>query len=176
MASAPTSNKPIQAPQPQKAGRKKSGGIMGVIVAVMLAIGAVMLLPTTLIVVTGVIPMAVAFFVDSSKERMLGPTVTFLNFAGLLPLLVKLWQQGHTVDNALSILAAPHMMLLILIPSSVGWLLYNYVPVMVSGIVRRKAEARIRALERDQEKLVEEWGASVIGNTHSAASSAGAEN
>ena len=145
------------ATMPKKAGR----GIMGVVMAVFFAIIAVSMLPTTLILVVGMMPAAVAYFVDTSRERSLGPTVLFLNFAGVLPSLFKLWQHGHTVDRALDLIMQPTMMLIMLLPAAFGWMLYFYVPMLVSGLLRRNAEMRIRRIEKDQEYLIEQWGSAV---------------
>lgn len=148
------------APEATNAPAKK-GGIMGMILGVFAAIMAVMMLPTTLVVVIGLVPSAVAFFVDTSRDRMLGPIVMSLNVAGVLPLVLKLWQHGHTMNAAVDILTEPFMMALVLTPSAFGWLLFNYTPQLVSGIMRRRAESRIRTLEKYQEDLVQQWSNAV---------------
>lgn len=143
---------------------KKGFGASAIIIAMLGAIGAVAMLPSTIILLLGMIPTAVAYTVDSSRERALGRVVMCMNFAGTLPCLLKLWQQGHTVANALDIMTQPIMMALILIPTAFGWMIYSYVPYLVVGIVRRKAEARIRTLTKFQDDLVEQWGPGVAGN------------
>jgi hypothetical protein len=136
---------------------------MGLMLAVTLSIGAVAMLPTTILIMAGMIPTAVAYFVDSSRERGLGPTVLFLNFAGIMPSLFKLWQHGHSVSRALELVLQPMNMLVMLLPAAFAWLLYMYVPILVSGVLRRNAEARIKRIERDQEYLIDQWGSLVSG-------------
>lgn len=131
---------------------------------ILMAMFAIFILPTTLILIVGLVPSAVAYFADSSKERTLGATVFYLNAAGVVPLLLKLWQHGHTVPFALDLLTRPMMLLLVLVPSACGWLLFQYMPYLVIGILRRKAEATIKTLEKLRAELVEQWGTKVTGD------------
>lgn len=142
---------------------KKGFGFGVILVCLLMALGAVALLPSTIIISLGMIPTAVAYFVDNSRERGLGRVVMCLNAAGVLPGLLRLWHQGHTVSNALEIACEPIMMALVLVPSAVGWMIYGYVPLLVVGLVRKKAEAQIRALEKAQENLIQQWGPAVAG-------------
>jgi hypothetical protein len=86
-----------------------------------------------------------------------------LNFAGVLPALLKLWSQAQTVDAAMDIMTQPFMLAIMLFPAACGWMLYSYMPYMVVGLVRRKAEARIKTLEKYQQELVDQWGQIVTG-------------
>lgn len=128
-----------------------------------LAIVAVMMLPTTIIILVGMIPSVVAYFVDTSRQRTLGPTVLYMNFAGVLPVLLKLWKQTPNMNNATELLMDPFMLLLMLAPAGFGWILFIFIPPLVSGILRKRAEMRMTTLENDQKKLVEEWGPEVMG-------------
>lgn len=159
MASTPHTGK-------QQASSAKSGGgfgIAGILGGVFLAVIAVFMLPTTLLLVIGMIPTVVAYFVDTSKQRTLGPTVFYLNFAGVLPVLLKLWTQKPNINTALDLIMDPFMLLMMLAPAGFGWLLFLYIPPLVSGLMRRRAEMRINLLESDQKRLIEEWGQEVAG-------------
>lgn len=148
-------------PDPKAPKKKRKGGIASIFVGLLIAMGAVAVMPTTLIFVVGMVPTAVAYFVDNSRDRTLGPTVFFLNAAGVLPALLTLWQGNHTMSAAIDVLAQPTVILVILLPAAIGWLLYGYTPLFIGGILRRRAEMRIRALEKEQESLVSAWGAQV---------------
>ncbi len=155
----------MSAKKPQAAkSKKKKGGIKGILLGLIIAMGAVAIMPTTLIFVVGMIPAAVAYFVDNSRDRTLGPTVCFLNFAGVLPALLTLWRGNHTMDAAVDVLSQPAVILVMLLPAAIGWLLYGYTPVFVGGILRRRAEGRIRSLEKEQEALAAAWGPQVRNN------------
>jgi len=160
MAQATPPNKPAA---PVAKPVKKSMGAKGMFIGMVAAVSAVAMMPTTLLVVVGMIPTAVAYFVDNSKEKSLGPVIFYLNFAGVLPSLLKLWKNGHTVANSLAILMDPMMLALMLVPAACGWMLYAYIPYLVTGIIRHKAEMRIRTLEKYQQELIDHWGHTVSG-------------
>ncbi|MDB5477527.1 MAG: hypothetical protein JWM96_22 [Alphaproteobacteria bacterium] len=154
------------APKPKKSNRMGS-----VVLALIFALMAVKLLPTTLVIMIGLIPTAAAYIADTSKARDLGATVLAMNVAGMFPALLKLWHGPHTSPRALEIMTQPLMLLMVLIPAGFGWLLFYFVPYLISGLMRRKAEARIKSLEEYQEELVTKWGSEVtyLGNPANAA-------
>lgn len=158
---ADTKNKPGKAAAPKKNGKS----FLSLFAALLLAMLAVFLLPTTIMIVIGMVPTIVAFFVDTSREKNLGPTVFCLNFAGVFPALLKLWKSSHTVDNAIDLMIQPSVMLVILMASGFGWLLYLYIPPLVSTVMRKRGEARIRQLEKQQEELVEQWSMTIVKTT-----------
>jgi len=142
---------------------KKKGTFAGLMLGILMAVMAVVFLPMTLVVVVCLVPSAVAFFVDTSRDRLLGPTVLLLNAAGVVPALFSLWQHGHSMGAAVGIVTQPTILLIALLPSGLAWMLFNYTPFFVSSILRRKAEMRIRAIEKYQEAMVKEWGPEVMG-------------
>lgn len=144
---------------PPKSGNGNT--ILGMIIGIVFAIMAVILLPTTIVIMVGLVPSAVAFFVDNSRDRFLGFTVLAMNIAGLLPTVLRLWKTGHHMDNAISLISQPSVLTMILIPAGIGWLLYLYTPQLVSKMVRKRAEARIRHLEKQQKELIEQWSVAV---------------
>lgn len=137
------------------------GAAWGIGVGILFALLAVVLLPTTVVIAVGLVPAAVAFFVDSSRERLLGSTVLCMNAAGVLPAVLRLWKQGHNMDTAIQIITQPIILTVILVSSGVGWLLYIYTPQFVGKLVRKRAEMRIRALEKYQKELVDHWSPAV---------------
>ncbi len=143
---------------------KKSGKNFAFIFSSMfMAILAVMMLPMTLIILIGMIPSFVAYFVDTTRQRTLGPTVMYMNFAGVLPVLLKLWKLSPNMNNATELLTDPFMLFLMLAPAGFGWILFIIIPPMVSGVLRRRAEIRMQTLENDQKKLIEQWGNEIMG-------------
>lgn len=153
-------------PAPKKAvpSKKKSSGIKGVVIGVLCAMIAVSVMPTTIIFAIGMVPTLVAVFVDNSRSKNLGATVGFLNFSGVLPALLQLWSGSHTINNAIEIISRPTIILVMLLPAALGWILYGYTPLIIGGILRRRAESRIRSLEKEQDKLVKTWGDQVKTN------------
>jgi hypothetical protein len=151
-----------KAPKPTASTVKKKT-TKGLVLAIVFTVGLVMLLPTTLIVAVGLLPTAVAAFADSSRERLAGLTLGCMNLAGVLPPVLRLWQMGHDVKNAMAILTQPYMLLLMYGGAAVGFLLYINTPLMVSGILRRQAITRLKSIEKQYVELQEEWGPEVAG-------------
>jgi hypothetical protein len=88
----------------------KTSAAKGIVTAFAIAVGAILLMPTTLIIAVGMLPTAVAIFVDNSRERLAGLTLGCMNFAGVMVPLLQLWKSGHSVDIAISILVQPYML------------------------------------------------------------------
>ncbi|HEY1097070.1 MAG TPA: hypothetical protein VGF14_07500 [Alphaproteobacteria bacterium] len=139
----------------------KSSAGKGLFVAFIFTVGAIMLLPTTLVLAVGLLPTFVATFSDNSRERLAGLTLGCMNVAGVLPPLLRLWNMGHTVENAILILLQPYMLLLMYGGAAIGFLLYINTPLMVSGILRRQAQYRLKTIEKHYAELQEEWGPEV---------------
>lgn len=167
--SSGTGNPANGAPHSKSIPSTGKGTILGVIIGIVFALMAVILLPTTIVILVGLVPSAVAFFVDTSRERLLGSTVLCMNIAGLLPAVLRLWKQGHTMDMAITLISQPSVLVVILVSSGVGWLLYIYMPQFVSKLARKRAEVRIRTLERLQGELIEQWSKAVAGTSAQAA-------
>lgn len=148
------------APSPVKT-EKKSGVLTSFISVILLVVGVVTLLPTTMIIIVGMLPTAVATFVDNSRERLAGLTVGCMNVAGVLPPLLALWHDGHTVENAINIMMHPYMLLSMYGGAALGLVLYINTPLMVSGLLRKQAAFRLKAIDRQRNDLREEWGPDV---------------
>lgn len=150
------SKEPAPAAAPPRRGMIQT--LFGSIVFAGCAIG---FLPTTIIVIVGMLPTIVAIFVDSGKERLAGLTVGCMNIAGVLMPVMALWDKGHTVENAIHILSQPYMLLVMYGGAALGALLYINTPLMVSGLLRRQAAYRLKMIEKQCEDLREEWGPEV---------------
>jgi hypothetical protein len=125
-------------------------------------LGALML-PTTIMVVVGMIPTIVAFVIDRDPEKSAGMTVGSMNLCGVMPFLISLWQGGHTIDLAVQTLLHPFPYMMMYGAAAVGWLLYYGIPPMVAGGLAMRDTARSRDLDKKREALVEEWGFEVTG-------------
>jgi hypothetical protein len=145
----------------QKNINHKAGTAKGLVTVFAIVVSAILLMPTTLIFIVGMLPTAVAVFVDNSRERLAGLTLGCMNFAGVMTPLLQLWKTGHSVDIAISILVQPYMLLLMYGGAAIGLLLYINTPLMVSGILRRQATNRMKTIERTHAELQEEWGQEV---------------
>ena len=146
----------------EKKKKKKQGvGTFSLFLAILFAIGAVMMMATTMVFVVGMVPTAVAFFSDTSKSKTAGLTIGSMNFAGVLPAILELWSRGHSVDIALNVISEPLMLLYMYGGAGISAFLYVNLPPIISVFLRAQAKHRIKKLEDKKQDLLETWGPKV---------------
>lgn len=121
----------------------------------------VVLLPTCVVLLIGMVPTAVAAMVDRTRGRYLALTVGPLNFCGALPGVVDLWRAGQAYRTALDLAGDPYFWLMSYAAAGIGWLVYLTLPVVLAGYYAMATTRRVEALRRHQEKLVATWGEDV---------------
>ncbi|MCK5284003.1 MAG: hypothetical protein KAJ86_00290 [Alphaproteobacteria bacterium] len=124
---------------------------------------AVVFLPTTIILIIGLLPSFVSVFVDKSKKKITPITVGALNLAGCSPFLFELWVQGNTVGDAMRIIADPMSVVVMYSAAAVGYLLDWAVTGMISGFLYQKGIVRQDVIVNRQNELVSRWGKEVTG-------------
>lgn len=136
----------------------------GTMAMLMLALipGALVILPTTVLVLVGMIPTIVAYFTDRNDDKSAPITVGAMNMCGVMPFAIKLWQSGHTLGIVTDLLRDPTTLMYMYGAAGVGWLVYYGVPPIVARILVARDEYRIKSLDADRQMLVEEWGPDVI--------------
>lgn len=144
----------------RRAAQKKRKRTVMLLLVAMVPLGLIML-PTTLILLIGMIPTLVAFVADRHPEKYAAITVGGPNFCGVMPSLLALWTQGHHVQTALHQLSDPFKLLLIFGLSAVGWVIYYSVPPFISMFISKRNEATIRDMRDLQKALVDEYGEEV---------------
>lgn len=115
----------------------------------------------TLLVCTGLIPTLVALFTDTDQNRSSLATIGYLNFAGVLPFLIELWQKGQTMEAAMAILGDPFTWVVMLGSAGIGHLILYTVPIIVSSMILMRQESRLRTLREGVTQLETVWGADV---------------
>ncbi len=143
-----------------KGGKKKGGG--GKLIFLMTLAGC--LVPfgvPTLLVSLGLIPTLVALLTDTDENRSSLATIGYLNFAGVLPFLIELWQNGQTMDAALRIIRDPFSWVVMFGSAGVGQLMLYTIPPIVTSMVLMKQESRLRTLREAVQQLEAIWGPDV---------------
>lgn len=131
---------------------------------IVLAVGmGVLLLPSSFLLMVGMIPTAVAGFVDRSKSGAQILTVGSMNLAGCAPFLFDLWMQGHTFDISMRIALNPQAIVVMYAAAGVGYLLDWAMTGVVSGIMVKRGESRAKVIREQQKQLIERWGRKVTG-------------
>src|SRR6185503_11392278 len=81
-----------------------------------------------------------------------------LNLAGLYPVLMPLWTQGHTMERAIKTLADPITGAVIVGFTMVGCVIYFATPPIVSMALRYRIGRDIADIEERHKDLISYWG------------------
>lgn len=129
----------------------------------MLFAGGALFLPTTVMLVVGMMPTLVMLVVDRTKERLRALTVGSMNLAGCMPFVMELWQREHTIHMALSYLTQPRTIVVMYFAAAIGYMIEWMVSGLVAGVAAQKAQSRIAAIEKKHIEMEHRWGAEVNG-------------
>ncbi|MGP1395682.1 MAG: hypothetical protein ACTS3R_09235 [Inquilinaceae bacterium] len=124
----------------------------------------------------GMVPTLVAFISGRDPDRYAPIAVGSLNFCGVMPTVIDLWQTGHTVSNAAHILGDPLNWLIMYTAAGIGWLIYFTVPAATQAFIAHSHQAHIAKKQALQKELLAEWGRAVTGLPDEADSAEDAEN
>ena len=126
---------------------------------------ALLLLPTTVVLLAAMVPTLVARIVDPAPGRHLTITVGSLNFAGALWFMYDLWSAGQGFSEIMPTLGDMMGWLCALVGAGTGWAIYSLMPILSRSIATAKSNARMSRIRKSQEDLVEQWGDPVRGGT-----------
>lgn len=138
---------------------KKPGSIK--IAIFMLLVTMFVFLPTTILFSVCLIPTLVAYVIDGSINKTIWVTVGVMNIAGTIPAWFRLWDAGHTIENALYIILQPGTIVVSYGGAAVGWFIYINVTPFIASIIIMKNESRLRQINKRLGELVRKWGDSV---------------
>jgi hypothetical protein len=124
---------------------------------------ALLLLPSTIVLVVAMVPTLVARIVDPAPGRQLTITVGSLNFAGALWFMHDLWSAGQSFSAIVPTLSDMIGWLAALVGAGMGWAIYSLMPIVSRSIATTKSNVRLNRLRKQQEELVEQWGDPVRG-------------
>lgn len=140
----------------------RRGGSAGIWLFLAIIIPAgIFVLPTALLFGLGLIPTFVAYIVDSDPEKTAPMTVGSINFCGVLPFALELWQDGHSLNGALQIMGNPLSWLVMYGAAGAGWLFYSVIPAAIASVEVMRAEAKVESLQDKKRNLAKEWGPEV---------------
>ena len=122
---------------------------------------AMVFLPTTAVVTTGMIPTLVALVIDGSSRRYLTVAVGGLNLVGCTYFLRLLWSMPQGVSAVTTVLGSSYGWLCALVGAGCGWLLFLGMPPIVRSVASAQARIRLFRLNREMERMIEDWGPEV---------------
>lgn len=127
-------------------------------------VAALVFLPTTMVLLVGMVPTAVAALLDRTHERVKGMTVGAMNLAGCSPFIIDLWTSGHTPENAAEIAFRPLAIVVMYAAAGLGYMIEWAMAGIVSAFLTQKAARRLHDIGVQQESLVARWGREVSGD------------
>ena len=128
-----------------------------------LFITAVVFVPTTVLLIVGMLPTMVASFVDRSKEKMVGLTIGAMNLAGCTPFVLQLWTGSHTMVQTVDMLSNPFTIVIMYFAAAVGYMIEWTLTGMVVIFMSEKAKLRLAEIDKQHEELERKWGIEVSG-------------
>lgn len=143
-----------------KKGRPKGWGLQIMMIFGLLA--AILFMPTTILVVFGMLPTLVAALVDR-KGGARAITVGALNLCGCVPFLLELWTESHTAAFAVELITDPRTIIVMYAAAAIGYMIDWALSGIVATIMMRSATSRLEAIRQRQEELVARWGKEVTG-------------
>ena len=130
-----------------------------IILWTVMAASLVFIIPQVFILLAlGLSPTVVAFIVDKSKKKYAAISVGGMNIAGVIPGLLDLLKGKNNISAAMDILTNPFDLTIMFAGAAFGWMLYIFIPPVVSGLLTVIANYRINQLRTEQKKLIKEWG------------------
>lgn len=158
--STPTS-KPSLKSKSKRGGSKRTW--TGQIFLVMGVIMGIIFLPSTFLLMIGMVPTPVAAFVDRSRKGSKVMTVGAMNLAGCSPFLFDLWLKGHTFDASMMIALNPKAIIVMYAAAGVGYILDWALTGVIAGAMVHRGESRAKVIREEQDTLVQRWGRKVTG-------------
>ena len=153
-----------QIKNPRKTKRKKKKNSIGVqMIFVMAVLMAVVFLPTTVLLMIGMLPTPAAFLVDKTAKKIKVLTVGAMNLAGCSPFIIELWRLDNSIETALSIVADPMTIIVMYAAAGMGYVLDWSLKGAISLFLYERGRARMIAIEKTQKDLLTRWGKEVTG-------------
>ncbi|MDE1901143.1 MAG: hypothetical protein KGI37_05810 [Alphaproteobacteria bacterium] len=140
---------------------KKSGKATAFLVTAVLVFAAPFMMPTLVLLLAGLVPTYVALITDNDPQKSGALSVGALNFAGIVPFIIGLWEKGQTMPNAFAILSDANDWAVILGAAAMGQLVVYAVPQAIATMTLTHAEIRTKALRKNLDMLRESWGPEV---------------
>lgn len=138
-------------------------GFKGQLLMIAGIITAVVFLPSTFMLLIGMIPTPFAILVDRTRAKNKVITVGSMNLAGCSPFLFELWTTDHSFEKAFDIITDPFAIIVMWSAAAVGYIVNWAMTGIVSATLYQKGLSRQKYIKKRQQELVERWGREVTG-------------
>ena len=113
---------------------------------------------TVILVLVGMAPTLVAYIIDRTPKKYAAFCVGGMNFTGVFPSILKLWERNPDIKAAIGIAFHPFDLTVMYGSAALGWMLYQAIPPVVAAMIAVSAQHRIAQLRSRQRELIREWG------------------
>ncbi len=144
-----------------KVKKKKKSKINWMWVAIIVPT-AIILLPTTVLLVVGLLPAIVAAFTERDPEPYKAITIGAPNLCGVLPFALDMWTGVHSLNVAIGFISNGLNIIQMWWPAVIGWGVYLIIPPAVVSVMSLRNELDIKHLRQRQQELLDEWGRAVM--------------
>ena len=117
--------------------------------------------PTVVLIFVGMLPTLVAWVIDRTEEKFATFCVGGVNFCGVFPHLLDLWNGDHTVSAAMGAVTDVFKLATMYGAAAFGWMLFMSVPPVIASFLQVMSQRRLTTLRAEQRALIEEWGTEV---------------
>ncbi len=131
---------------------------------IMLMIAAVVFLPSTIMLLLGMLPTLVAGLSDRTPQKLKAVTVGCLNLAACFPFWLDMVMAGHTTEQAMHMIGQPATIIVMYMGAGAGYGLDMFLTQMVARFVAQQGRGRLQRIKEQQKKLIDRWGQEVSGN------------
>ncbi len=145
-----------------KSAKKKNKGWGLQIIMIFLFLSAILFMPTTVLLLLGMLPTVVAIIIDR-KGGTRAMTVGSMNLCGCLPFLLDLWTKSHTMEHAVGLITDPRTIIVMYAAAGIGYMIDWALSGIVATIMIQRATSRLSAIRKRQEEMIVRWGAEVAG-------------
>lgn len=120
-------------------------------------LGSMVSMPTVLTILVGMLPAFVAFVVDKRPGRHTFQCVAALNFAGVAPVVLGLWQSDFGMDGAVAHLINPFNLFVMYGAAAIGWGLVCLAPILTTVFIQSMLQYRANQLRAEDAALEQDW-------------------
>jgi len=135
----------------------------GQVMSICSLLAAIVFMPSTIIIFFGMIPTIIAVLFGKLSKQTRALTIGSINLAGCTPFLLRLWDTGHSVDNAIDIMTNPLSIVVMWGAAGMGYMIDSALSGIVGTLVADRAKVRIGNIKEYHRQIVEQWGEEVTG-------------
>ena len=124
----------------------------------LILVAAVIFLPTSMLLLIGMLPSVVAFVVSARISGAKVSTVTAMNLAGCIPFIFKLWSGGNDFEASMDIVTNARYVSIMYTAAAFGYMIDWVVTGIVSSFLYQRGIKRMEAIKKRQKELKDQWG------------------